>query len=149
MPLKVAGLFIIFCVCSIAGLLKSAKLTKRAEKLLCFERSIWLLAEQIRGNADEISKLLSSCFSSDTVYISNGKIDFNRQYLTKDDICLAEEFFGDIGARDIVGEYERTRMYASLFKTKTQEANEECKRLCRLYCTLGVSGGIFICIFLL
>ena len=149
MPFKWVGLLIIFSVCSAAGLLKSVKLAKRADKLNSIARSVSVLAEHIRGDSREIEQLIFICFSRDTAIFKNGKIEFEKQNMNEEDIALAEEFAKEFGSRDIVGEYERTKMYAGLFKKQGELAEAQCLKLGRLYSTLGVLGGVFICIFLL
>jgi len=146
---KFSGLLIIFSVCNFSGMYKSLLLRKRAEKLSYITRAVDDMAERIRSQACEVKKLISTCFENSTVYITNGKIEFNSNFLEKSDIDLLEEFFADFGMRDVNGEYERARFYKKLLQKQYEQAENKCGTLCRLYNSLGVLSGIFLCIFLL
>ena len=147
--LKLIGLLIIFATCSFGGLYKSLKLKKRAEKLFLFAKALDDMAERIKAQAAEAAVLISACFKDEAVFINRGKISFNNNFLEKEDINLLNEFFDDFGARDKDGEYERTKFYAALLQKQYEFSDIKCNKLCRLYNSLGVLSGLFICIFLM
>lgn len=146
---KFSGLIIIFISCAAFGFFKSYCLKKRADKLASISRSVLELAARIRAEKTEIGKAIPLCFEKETVAIRKGKPFLNRTYLENQDICLLEEFFGSIGKRDIDSEYERTQLFASLIEKESLSAAQKAKNLCRLYNSLGVLFGIFVCIFFL
>lgn len=146
---KLAGLITVFITCSLAGFLKSFALKKRHKKLLGVYRSMSDLRERIRMGAGEIERLVALSFSEDTVSLQNGKAIINTMYLEKAETAVLEEFFRDLGMTDSESEYERTGLYMALIEKKCGEAEKKCGELCRLYSTLGMLCGIFICIFFL
>ena len=146
---KLAGLITVFSACSLAGFFKSFALKKRHKKLLGLYRSMSDLRERIRMGAGEIERLVALSFSEDTVSLQNGKALINTMYLEKAETAVLEEFFSDLGMTDSESEYERIGLYMALTEKKCGEAEKKCGELCRLYSTLGVLCGIFICIFFL
>lgn len=146
---KISGVITVFTVCSMAGFLKSFGLKKRHKKLLAIYRSMSDLRERIRMGGGEIERLVYLCFEEDTASISEGKAIINTMYLEKADAEILEEFFRDLGMSDSDSEYERTGLYMSLILKISDEAEKKCGELCRLYSSLGILCGLFICIFFL
>lgn len=146
---KIAGLAVIFCVCAMGGFHKSRTIRKRAQRLSSVYRSMTVLAERIKTGAGEVGVILPLCFEEGLVYMEDGKICFDSCFLEKGDIDLLNEFFGDLGAEDKDSEYERTRLFAELINKQAREAEMNAENLCKLYNTLGISAGVFICIFFL
>lgn len=144
---KFLGLIIIFTVSALTGFLKSMSLKKRKKKLDGIYRSMSDLRDRIRVSSTEMGRLINLCFPGDTACFTYGGIRLNTDNLEKSDISIIEEFFSDIGMSDAESECERTGLYIELVKKKCDEAEQKCKELCRLYNTLGVLCGIFICIF--
>ena len=146
---KLSGLFILFLVCTALGFQKSVNIKKRSHRLNSFYRSLILLAERIKSGAGEIGEILPLCFNDTLVYIEKGEILFDKSYLETADIDLIDEYFSNLGFSDKDSEYERTRLFISLIKKQLDQAEEMAQSLCKLYNTLGVLIGVFICIFLL
>ena len=146
---KISGVITVFTVCSMAGFLKSFGLKKRHKKLLAIYRSMSDLRERIRMGGGEIERLVYLCFEEDTASISEGKAIINAMYLKKADVEILEEFFRDLGMSDSDSEYERTGLYMSIILKISDEAEKKCGELCRLYSSLGILCGLFICIFFL
>ena len=146
---KISGVITVFTVCSMAGFLKSFGLKKRHKKLLAIYRSMSDLRERIRMGGGEIERLVYLCFEEDTASILEGKAIINTMYLKNADVEILEEFFRDLGMSDSDSEYERTGLYMSLILKISDEAEKKCGELCRLYSSLGILCGLFICIFFL
>ena len=146
---KFLGLAVIFSVCALWGLLKSLNLKKRYDRLCVFSRSLSTLAEHILTNSGEIEKVIPKCFEDSLVYIKDNKAVYDRTFLKAEDTALLDELFNNIGRRDTKSECDRIGLYINLITKKSEEAKDECERLCRLYNTLGIFSGIFICIFFL
>lgn len=146
---KISGVITVFTVCSMAGFLKSFGLKKRHKKLLAIYRSMSDLRERIRMGGGEIERLVYLCFEEDTASILEGKAIINTMYLEKADVEILEEFFRDLGMSDSDSEYERTGLYMSIILKISDEAEKKCGELCRLYSSLGILCGLFICIFFL
>lgn len=107
------------------------------------------LRERIRMGAGEIERLVALSFGEDTVSLKDGKALINTMYLEKAETAILEEFFRDLGMTDSESEYERIGLYMALTEKKCGEEEKKCGELCRLYSTLGILCGIFICIFFL
>ncbi len=144
---KFTGLLAVFSVSAAIGFAKALNIKKRAERLNSIFRSITVLAEHIKADGREITVILPLCFTDNFIYINGQSIDFDKTYLEKEDIALLNEFFENIGFEDRDTEYERTTLYARLFHSKTEEAEAKAQSLCKLYSSLGVLVGIFLCIF--
>ena len=144
---KIAGLAVIFAVCTFTGFLKSANIKRRSQKLGCLYRSVSLFGERVKSDGSEISRILPQSFNNNLVYINNGEIGFNTDYLLPEDIALISEFLSDLGLRDKDSEYERICLFAKLIGKQKNEAEERAQSLCKLYNTVGILSGLFICIF--
>ena len=146
---KIIGLLILFISSSMLGFLKSYNLKMRAEKLKGLCLSFEMLASRIKAEKTELERAVLLSFSEDTVYIKESKAVINPALLEKEDISLVEEFFESFGRRDINSEYERVLLFASLLQKQRKDAEEKKEKLSKLYNSLGVLFGIFICIFFL
>lgn len=150
MPLlKILGLLTVFSISSILGFMKSSALSKRSQKLYGFSKGMSTLAERIRMGSGEINELLKISFDSEQIGLGINGISVNEDYLKTDDVSLIKEFFEELGMNNIDSEYERTASYKTLIEIQRKSAEDDCNNLCRLYKTLGVLIGVFICIFLL
>ena len=147
--LKVLGLFTIFGVSSIWGFLKSSFLKKRADKLIDFLKGLDFLSERIRIGACEIEELLKISFKEDLIVYKESGFSIDADYLKNEDISLISEFLSEIGMGDINSECERIKSYKTIIELQYSTAQNDCLNLCKLYKTLGVLIGVFICIFLL
>lgn len=58
-------------------------------------------------------------------------------------------FFKDIGMSDSKSEYERCELYITLLEAQISEAEKNYTELGKLYKSIGLLSGIFICIFFL
>ena len=146
---KVMGLLILFASSSLLGFLKAYNLKMRAEKLKEICLSFEMLGARIKAEKTELERAVKLCFFEETVYIKDNKATINSPLLEKGDISLIEEFFESFGRRDINSEYERIVLFTSLLQKQRKEAEERKEKLSRLYNSLGVLFGIFICIFFL
>lgn len=137
---KITGFLMIIFTTSAIGFLKSNELNLRYKKLCRIQKSICDLKERIRLHAGEIDRLINLSF---------GEYPINYQYLEKDEREILEEFFLGLGMSDTDAEYKRCELYIDLLKGKTNESRQKYLELNRLYKSIGVFSGIFICIFLL
>lgn len=138
----------IFSAAALSGFMKSVQLKQRYKKLDRIYRALGDLKERIRLNSGEISRIVSESFGS-LAESKNVGFTINESGLNKEDIALINEFFHNIGMSDTAAECERTELYILLISKKRSEAEQNCKELCRLYNSIGILGGIFICIFFL
>ncbi len=122
------------------GYLKSHQLHLRSKKLHSIKKGLISLKEQIRVGYGEIKNLLSSSFS---------EFPLDTAHLEKEDITLLNEFFKDIGMGDTVSECEKCELYINLLNLKIEEADQNHKELSKLYRSIGLLSGVFICIILL
>lgn len=146
--LKLGGLFLIFATSALLGVCKAIALKKRGDVLqsICF--SLYKLAEFVRNGTGELQEILERSFQEEILTFKGGKPVIICSYLEKDDVQLAENFFGEIGMTDSESEYKRIFLYKTLFEQKAQEAVQRAQTLSKLYTSLGILIGLSICIFL-
>ena len=147
--LKVLGLLTIFTVSCVLGFLKSSALNKRAGKLLDFLKGMDFLGERIKMGASEITELLKISFKEELITYEESGFFVNNDYLKTEDIEPINEFLAKLGMGDTNSEYERIKAYKAIIELQHKAAESDCLNLCKLYKTLGVLTGVFICIFLL
>lgn len=146
---KLSGLLLLFLSCSAFGFWRSFCISKRAQKLEQITRSCFELGARIKTEKKELSRVISLCFSKETVFIKNERPVLNKSFLENRDIELLEEFFASFGMRDKASEYERVKLFCAILEKESSFAGEKAKKLCRLYNTLGLLFGLSICIFFL
>lgn len=146
---KFAGLVILFTVSVSVGFLKSYNLRGRFQKLNYFHRGISALSMRIRSENGEIEQIIPLCFEGDNIVVQNGKINYNQTFLTASDKELLTDFFSNFGTRSREDEYERTCLFCKLIEKQCGFAESDCSKLCKLYGTVGILCGIFLCIFFL
>ncbi len=137
---KISGFILIIFTTFSIGFLKSNGLGSRYKKLESIQKGISELKERIRLGSGEIDRLLTSSFR---------EYPINYSYLEKGDIEILNDFFSNVGLSDTKAEYERCEIYINLLKNKIEEANTKYRETARLYKSIGLLSGIFICIFLL
>lgn len=137
---KVTGFLLIIFTTSAIGFIKSEELNLRYKKLCSVEQGIHSLKERIRLQGGEIDRL---------IHLSFQDYPINYSYLEKDDCEIIKDFFKNIGMSDTEAEYKRCELYINMIKGKADEALKKHRELSRLYKSMGVMSGIFICIFLI
>ena len=147
--LKAAGLAALFFCSCFLGFAEAEKLKNRVRCLSHFVRALAEFSERVRTGSEEIDRLLVRCFGEDCIRRDEDGFRVLPFLKDKEDACLAEEFFRDVGMSNAGGESERAKLYGALFSGKLAEAEKDAKERCRLFRTLGVLGGCFLCIFLL
>ena len=101
------------------------------------------------GELQELLSLLNLCFKDIKIAETEGGFIALDCDLNEEDSALLNEFLKGLGMSDSQSEYNRAIGYSSLFENKFKEAQKDSKSLCKLYKSLGVLSGIFICIFFL
>ena len=147
--LKASGLAVLFFSSCLLGFLQSEKLKKRVKRLSLLVRATSEYAERVRGGTEEIDRLLPLCFGNGLIAPTNNGFSAVPAYLRKEDIGLVNQLLFDIGMQGGESEYERAKLYAGLLSRQLEEAEKDAAERCRLFRTLGILAGIFLCIFLL
>ena len=139
MPLfKILGFAMIIFTTAAIGFSKSAELFRRCDKLGFVCKGVRTLKEHIRLHGGETDRLIEKSF---------GKYPIDYTYLENGDVKLLEEFFAQLGMSDTTAEYERCELYVTLLEERLAEAQKKYRELGKLYKSVGVMAGIFICIF--
>jgi len=99
--------------------------------------------------ASEITELLKISFKEGLITYEESRFFVNNDYLKTEDIEPINEFLAKLGMGDTDSEYERIKAYKAIIELQHKAAESDCLNLCKLYKTLGVLTGVFICIFLL
>ncbi len=147
LPFKLLGLALIFLASVGCGLLKTDQLSRRAKQLEELCKGISRLSEYIRADGGNKVHLISRCFSDKLLKIENGKIIITASPLSKQDKAVLIEFFEGLGHGDRESEYRRARLYFKLLEERSAAARETFSQTGRLYTTLGILCGAFLCIF--
>ncbi len=137
---KLLGFALIVLTTTAIGFLKSNSLNMRHKKLCSLKNAITDLKQRIRLSHGEIDKLIAVSFKDIPDFYS---------YLEKSDTQIVENFFKDIGMLDVKAECERCELYISLLDAQIIKAQKNYTELNKLYKSMGIMGGIFICIFFL
>lgn len=137
---KVLGFIFIIFTTSAIGFLKANSLNIRYKKLCNIHSGMANLKEKIRLHCGETSTLLNQCFD---------EFPINYTVLKEQDTEILKDFFENLGMGDTKSEYERCQAYMNMISNKINDAKKEYLELNKLYKSMGVLSGIFICIFLL
>ncbi len=147
LPFKLLGLVLIFLASAGFGLLKTDRLSRRAKLLEDLCKGISRLSEYIRADGGNKERLISRCFSDIILKTENGKTIITANPLSKQDKAVLIEFFDGLGHGDRETEYRRARLYFKLLEERSAAARETFSQTGRLYTTLGILFGAFLCIF--
>ena len=146
---KISGLLVVFLVSASLGLLKSESLKLRCDRLEKIVKSLNRLCELVRIGGYEIDELISVCFDSNIINSEKGNFFICEEYLLKEDIDILREFFNGFGVTDKEGEVKRIKLFCSLLEGKHRDAQKAFLELGRLYRSVGLMGGLILCIFLM
>lgn len=149
MLFKAIGLLTVFFSCALLGFAEARRLQMRKKRLVSLCRSFTELRERLCAGAAEREPLLALCFPSGEIETEGGDLRISAENLKTQDIALINEFLRDFGMGDAATETERIGVYLSLLQAQYTEAERECRDHCRLYQSLGILCGAFLCIFLL
>ncbi len=140
MHFKAFGLILIFFVCCTFGFLKARSLKARLDRLTEIKKGLFALKERLRLHGGDKEQLLKQCFlfSDDSLSV-----------LKTDELILWQEFITALGTTDTAASITSCEGYLALFEGKLSQAQSDFSKEQRLYKSLGVLGGIFICIFLI
>lgn len=144
---KPLGLLFLFTACAMLGVLKSEALKRRTVLLKKFIKALSQVAELVRIGTYEIEELCSLCFEGSLVTAKNGEFCLVCEYLTAPDRELLEEYLKGFGIADTESEYKRTRLYISMLEQQYSSAAEAYAKQGGLYRSVGLMGGLIICIF--
>ncbi len=145
---KIGGLALIFLASWGVGFFKAMSLKARYEKLKKLCIGIDSLMNRVLIG-EELEKIITLSFERELIYIENGDIVLNEANLLSEDISIVKEFTEGMGLRNKKGEYERCLLYKKMLEQRQSEALESSRSLSRLYNSLGLLIGIFLCIFFL
>lgn len=136
---KLLGLLLIITVSAAIGFIKSSQLHLRCKKLNMFKKSILEFKERLRLSYGELDRIKGKCFKS--------PIDYSGLYSS--DCEIIESMFREIASLDRESAYNRCLLAAELLNKQIDDAESQYKELGKLYKSIGVLGGIFICILFL
>lgn len=144
---KALGLLFLFTACAMFGFLKSESLKKRKIALGVFIKALSQIAELVRIGTYEIEELCRLCFETSFVKMENGAPKLLCEELADSDKELIEEYFKGFGLTDTESEYKRTKLYISLLEQQYSSAAELYSKQGGLYRSVGLMGGLILCIF--
>ncbi len=136
---KLLGLLLIITVSAAIGFIKSSQLHMRCKKLNMFKKSILEFKERLRLSYGELDRIKDKCFKT--------PIDYSGLYSS--DCEIIESMFREIASLDRESAYNRCLLAAELLNKQIDDAESQYKELGKLYKSIGVLGGIFICILFL
>ncbi len=144
---KILGLLFLFTVCTVLGFIKSEALKKRTMALSVFIKALSQIAELVRIGTYELDELCRLCFENSFVTMENGRPKILCEHLLPADKELLDEYFKGFGITDTESEYKRTRLYISMLEQQHSSAAELYSKQGGLYRSVGLMGGLIICIF--
>lgn len=136
---KIFGLLSVLISSTALGFYKSYTLNLRCRKLSEFCVSLEKLSHFITSSFKDLELLLRESFG--------GEIDTSG--ISKEDKEILEKLFSEIGISDRQRDCNNVLMYKNLLEKQLETAEDDCKRLSKLYNSLGFLGGLSLCIFLI
>ncbi len=144
---KILGLAAVFFVCSAWGFLKAEDMKQRERKLNQLLKSFSHMQELVRMGGYELEELCKLCFEPNLIIENNGCAGLKTERLAADDVKLIDDFFEGFGLGDAKAECERIKLFITLLGQHRDNAAELYETRGRLYRSVGVMGGLIICIF--
>ncbi len=134
---KFIGFILIIIVSGAIGFSKSGELKIRCNKLSQLKKNIIKFKEHIRFSGKELDRLKAECFEE--------SLDYSCLY--KSDCEIIEKLFSEIALLDRESAYKLCELSYELLDQKYREAENKYTECSKLYKSIGVLTGIFICIF--
>lgn len=136
--IRLMGAAILVIASTAFGLLKSAALCARVQKLSLLERYIRAVGDGIRFSGEEQGRLQNRLFK-EPQFAPLGK---NFEDLNDSDRLVATEFINGLGKTDTEGQLLYCDGYAERVAQRKTEAEREYLQKGKLYKTLGVLFGL-------
>ncbi len=143
--LKLIGVALTVITGALVGIRASEKLRQRYRKLSEYVICIGEISDGIRMGA-ELERIFSQPRASALFDADGYNVSVKKEWLTKEDIRLLEEFTSLLGMGDTKAQILRCSTYSQLVKKRTLEAEENMKSKSRLYSILGLFSGLFTAI---
>lgn len=146
---KLVGVFLIFLVCSVWGVLKGLSVKMRYKKLLLFCGGLDTLYECINGGETELDKAIKKSFvKCGFINFKSGGFICCDNDLTLEDTTLINDFFAALGHSAKKAECDRIKAFTANVKGRLKEAETETAQKCKIYQTFGVCVGLLLGILL-
>lgn len=136
---KIFGLLSILISCTAFGFYKSYTLGLRCRKLSELCVSLEKLSCFINTSFKDLDVLIKDSFG--------GKI--NTDGISKEDKEILDKLFSEIGISDREYDFKSILLAKALLEKQLKVAEDDCKRLSKLYNSLGFLCGLSLCIFLI
>lgn len=169
--MKTVALIIVFLGLSFAGYYKSLTLYRRTNELDLFIAIIEHIRDEIRYlrlpapriikklcslkrfSEYEVLKIFESELKNKRSIIEGWEITVERaeqiSELNHDDLIILNSFFEGLGSTDEQGQGNLCSSALSELKRQRKDADEYCKKHARLYRSLGILAGLFVCVILM
>lgn len=150
MPLfKLLGMVFLFSASLFWGWYKSALLKRRARALYLMSLALKTFAETIRVEQSELKILCPKIFNFEGAKCEGEIPVFSEDFFSVEDINSFLEFFSLCGMADTRTEYEKTLAFAQRVEQKCLDAEKLCRENSKTYMSIGLLGGVGLCIFFL
>lgn len=136
---KIFGLLSILVSCTAFGFYKSYTLGTRCRKLSELCVSLEKLSYFINSSFKDLDVLINDSFG--------GKIKTDG--ILKTDKEILEKLFSEIGISDRERDFKSILLAKGLLEKQLASAEDDRKRLSKLYNSMGFLGGLSLCIFLI
>ena len=163
--IKATGAAMVCAVCIWAGFSAADRLKRRRDFLCVFLTSLSVLETEIMFGKYELRRIFSSMSGDERMYSLCagliGERGIRRAWeeaaesvsdtasLTDDDIEAVCALGSELGMSDTDGQRRAIERTAEIIKAHSQEAEERCARLSRVYRGCGVLVGIFAVLMLI
>ena len=148
--LKIIGIILILLSSVFFGYCKSANLKKRVFELKKIHSGTLRLKEYIENCPTEIGSIYNSCYGScNNLEYLNGKIRIKKDFVSKEDYDLLNEFFTLLGASDTKSECARINLYSELISKQISSAEKDAEEGSKIWQTCSICVGVGISILII
>ncbi len=148
--IKIAGLILIFSVCSAFGFMKSSNLKKRENYLEALIRCMEELGQRMRYDGSNKEKLINQTFVVENLFTFSGeKAVFPESYCDTDTENILCDFLNAFGKGDIESELKRVELCKLSLERRYLSSQKASSEMGKIYRTMGMSVGAVVCLLLI
>jgi stage III sporulation protein AB len=171
MNLKIAGLILVFIVCSTVGMMMSMKLSKRVRQIESFICAVGLIATEIRYFASPVEVLVEKLNQIEeyrqlkVFEMCKLNLKHEKQFSKAWELAIKEAehtlslqsadyesllWFGrSLGTTDVQGQLANCENCCEQLSQRLTLAREDMNKKGKMYSSLGVLTGIFVAVMLI
>lgn len=113
-----------------------------------FKRTAARMNSPFREFLEKVADQMEEFCGEDVSLIWKGNAELLKNWINKQDFKEFQQCMGQTGFMDVQGQSQALKVYEQSLELKLVRLMEQKEEKCKLYQTLGIMSGVFVCILL-